>query len=98
VEKKESRFFFWWEFEFRVLVHQPLPPPPPGEEMIVDPCSNHLLIDTRSKADFDRSHAWTAAEVRAFFIPVKFLTQKSICAEDKRSSVIRKASHHWLLV
>jgi tetratricopeptide (TPR) repeat protein len=68
------------------------------KEMIVDPCSNHLLIDTRSKADFDRSHAWTAVEVRAFFIPVKFLTQKSICAEDKRSSVIRKASHHWLLV
>jgi hypothetical protein len=90
VEKKES-FFFWWDLPAAAAGEVP-----PGEEMIVDPCSNHLLIDTRSKADFDRSHAWTAVEVRAFFIPVKFLTQKSICAEDKRSS--RKASHHWLLV
>ena len=45
------------------------------KEMIIDPCSNHLLIDTRSKADFDRSHAWTAVEVQAFFIPVNFLTK-----------------------
>ena len=94
------------------VLHQPLPPPPPGKltnwdswrkktalfalkEMIIDPCSNHLLIDTRSKADFDRSHAWTAVEVRALFIPVNFLTKKSICPEDKRSSVIRYASRHW---
>jgi hypothetical protein len=38
------------------------------KEMIIDPCSNHLLIDTRSKEDFDRSHAWTAIEVCGFGI------------------------------
>jgi len=53
------------------------------KEMIIDPCSNHLLIDTRSKEDFDRSHAWTAIEVSEALEKYPDLTGKDVMLMSK---------------